>query len=359
MENKKDTRMLLELLPQPAFCVRDGVICHCNHGASQLFIQPNTPVAVLLGDTAEEYAQLQDGSMYLTLHLGEQTAAATVTRTEELDLFVLDTDPAKAELKSMALSAVHLREPLSNIATLLRHAVPPSRDGEDAAGARYAAKLEQQLNQLRRMVCNMSDASRYAAEPQPRKTVMNLDSVVAELAEKVQTLSAGQGLTLRCSLPNGTLPAPMERERLERAIYNLISNAMKVTKPGGTIDITLTRRKNRAYLSVRDYGPGIPDSQMGSIFSRFTRQPGLEDPTHGIGLGLSLVCSAAITHGGTVLLDRPEGGGTRFTMSISLRPEEVRDTLLQAAPPAFDYAGEQDHALQELSDVLPPEVYLS
>lgn len=258
----------------------------------------------------------------------------------------------------MALSAVHLREPLSNIATLLRHAVPPSRDGEDAAGARYAAKLEQQLNQLRRMVCNMSDASRYAAEPQPRKTVMNLDSVVAELAEKVQTLSAGQGLTLRCSLPNGTLPAPMERERLERAIYNLISNAMKVTKPGGTIDITLTRRKNRAYLSVRDYGPGIPDSQMGSIFSRFTRQPGLEDPTHGIGLGLSLVCSAAITHGGTVLLDRPEGGGTRFTMSISLRPEEVRDTLLQAAPPAFDYAGEQDHALQELSDVLPPEVYL-
>lgn len=354
MEKNKDMPVLLGLLPQPAFCVRDGVVCHCNHGATALFIQPGTPVDGLLGKAAEEYTLLQDGSMYLTLRLGEQAAAATVTRSEGYDLFVLDSDPARDEIKAMALSAIHFREPLSNIAALLRYALP----SPDESGKQYAAKLEHQLNQLRRMVCNMTDASRYAAETQPAKVWMNLDAVVAEVVEKVQTLSAGMGLTLRCKLPSGPLPAPIDRERLERAIYNLISNAMKVTKPGGTIDITLTHRGDRAYLTIRDYGPGIPDSQLGSVFTRFTRQPGLENSSQGIGLGLSLVCLAAVAHGGTVLLDRPKDGGARFTVSISLRPEPNSDTLLRTVPPAYDYAGEQDHALQELSDVLPPEVYL-
>jgi len=74
-------------------------------------------------------------------------------------------------------------------------------------------------------------------------------------------------------------------------------------------------------------------------------------------LGLSLVCSTAVAHGGTVLLDRPAGGGVRFTMSISLKREKGSEAILRNSPLPFDYAGERDHALLELSDVLPAEAY--
>lgn len=349
MEKDKDTRVLLELISQPAFCVYDGVISQCNQAASQLFIQPDTAVAELLGDGAEDYQQSWDGSMYLTVGLGGQTAAATVTRTEGFDLFVLDMNPGAAELKAMALSAVYLRQPLSDVDAILQRLTPQLPENDP-----YLAMLERRIYQLQRMVCNMSDASRYATETPAAKEWMNLDGILQELVEKVSTVT---GCRLNCRLPDTPISAPVVRTQLERAIYNLISNAIRASAPEGMIDISLTRRGEKAYLSIRDYGAGIPDSAMGTVFSRFTRNPGLS-AGDGIGLGLSLVCSAAVAHGGTVLLDRPAGGGVRFTVSLSLGQEKGAEAILRNTHLSFDYAGERDRALLELSDVLPAEVYL-
>ncbi len=81
----------------------------------------------------------------------------------------------------------------------------------------------------------------------------------------------------------------------------------------------------------------------------------MEDGRYGIGLGLVLIRAAAALHGGTVLVDHPAGTGTRITMTLAIRPvtgKELRSPMLKV-----DYAGERDHGLLELADILPVTLY--
>ena len=91
------------------------------------------------------------------------------------------------------------------------------------------------------------------------------------------------------------------------------------------------------------------------MFSRYLRQPALEDSRYGIGLGMVLIRTAAANHGGAVLIDQPEGTGTRITMTLSIR--QSKETVLRSNILRVDYAGERDHGLIELSDCLPAELY--
>ena len=108
-------------------------------------------------------------------------------------------------------------------------------------------------------------------------------------------------------------------------------------------------------FTVSDEGPGLPKNMSGNIFTRYLRQPGLEDSRMGMGLGMLFVCSTASIHGGTVLIRQPEGKGLSVAMTISDRPTEpdvVRSDIYR-----LDYSGGQDHALLELSDALPSSLY--
>ena len=90
------------------------------------------------------------------------------------------------------------------------------------------------------------------------------------------------------------------------------------------------------------------------MFLRYQRAPSMEDSSHGIGLGMTLVRLAAESHGGALLVSQAPQGGVVYSVSMPLRqPEEtVSDHGLHT-----DYAGGIDHVLLELSDILPADYY--
>lgn len=356
MEKQKEMSGMLELVPQCAFLVSGGTVSLVNQAARQLSIEPGAPIATLLGDNLEEYTAFEGGCLCLSLTLSGCPMQACVTRMDATDLFVIDQAAEQAELKAMALTATSLREPLSDIMTIKEHLLSTVDREGDPSVRTWVGQMNRRINQMHRMVCNMTSAVQYAADSTPRMEYQDICAVLEEIFSQAAVQIERAGYRLKYSGPSQVIPCMIVAERLERAVYNILSNALKHSPVGGTIEATLTRKGNKLYLSIQDDGDGIPEHMLTSLYCRYRRQPGIEPQPVGMGLGMVLVRGAAAAHGGAVLIDQPKGRGTRITMSISIRG--VGGYTLRSKVHTVDYAGEYDHALLELSDVLPAEFYI-
>ena len=342
-----ETSQLLDMLPQAAFLVRDGVIRYVNPAAAGYLLEVGTSIETLLHTGIQEYSEFRDGSLCLQLQLGTVLWDATVQRGNDGDLFLLDQPQEDPALQALSLAAMKLRAPLSgamSAAEQLLQAFP-----DDPQGAR----MQRSLHQLLRQVGNMADAARYGENPDGNRELRDICAVLDEIFEKISTVAQQAGVTVQYQGLAKTLICPVDSERLERAVYNLISNAVKFSKTGAVIEASLQLRGQRLALTVRDSGEGIPAALQSSLFHRYQRQPGFEDPRQGLGLGMVMIRAAASAHGGTVLT-RTDDTGTQVTLTFSLSVSSG-----QLRSPAFrvDYAGERDHSLVEFSDFLPPEAY--
>ena len=336
-----ETPQFLDMLPQPAFLVRSGSIAYANPAAAAFLLEPGTPIADLLFTGTEEYAAFDGGTLCLQLQHGPALWEASVTRSPDGDLFLLE-QPEDPALQALSLAAMELRAPLG---TAMQEAERLPAD---------TALLKRSLYQLLRRISNMSDAAGYQENPEGSPELRDICAVLDEIFEKATAMAEQAGIRLRYRGLAESHICPVDTQRLERGVYNLISNAAGFSQPGTVIDAALRRSGKRLYLTVSDSGSGIPSALRGQLYSRYRRQPGLEDPRFGIGLGMVLIRAAAAAHKGTVLLETGDAG-TKVTLTFSLaQPQgQLRSPLLRA-----DYAGERDHSLVELSDLLPPETYL-
>ena len=355
MEERLDAFGMLDLMVRPGFCVKDNTIQHANQAALALMITPDTNVTQLLLTGREEYAAFEAGCLYLTLSLNGESWSASVTRMGEYHIFLLDQDAEQAELQAMALAARELREPLAKVMITADRLFPMAALQEDPTIRDQVARMNRGLLQMLRVIGNMSDAQRYSADRGANLEIRDVAALMQEIFDRSGELVSHAGLTL--SFRNLDAPADclVDSEKLERAVLNILSNAIKFTAPGGIVDCSLTRRGNMLCLQVRDSGSGIPDAIRGQIHSRYQRPPGIEEGRFGIGLGMVLIRSTAAIHGGTVLVDHPEGCGTRITMTLKIRMPQA-GTLCSPVL-RVDYAGERDHALMELSEILPASLY--
>lgn len=355
MDHELDALGMLDLMDRPGFCVKDLKIIKCNPSAQSMLLEEGMDILPMLSIGREEYEEFSSGCLYLTMELCGTRWGASVTRMGEFDVFLLEESADRAELQAMALAARELRNPLASIMTTADSLFPMEALEDDPKLREQAARLNRGLYQMLRIVSNMSDAESYATPRQSQLETLEISGFIGEIFEKNQALMAHTGLTLRFENLNQKLYTLADREKLERAVMNILSNAMKFTAPGGTIEAKLLRRDKRLYLTVQDSGDGIPEEIRGSVHRRYLRQPGVEDSRFGIGLGMVLIRSAAAIHGGTVLIDHPEGSGTRITLTLTIRQNtsgNVRSPLLR-----IDYTGERDHNLVELSEILPAELY--
>ena len=210
------------------------------------------------------------------------------------------------------------------------------------------------LFQLMRLVSNMADAERYSGLESPTFENTELCSFFREIAEKANEALAENKISVRFECREKAIFSAIDRERIQRAVYNLLSNAAKFSAPESEVTLRLTRTKTMACISVEDQGSGIASHVQGSLFHRYMREPAIEDSRFGLGLGMTLVRSVASIHGGTVLLEQSEG--TRVAMTMAIR-KEVPGTLRTPALRIGDYAGGRDLALLEFSETLPVAAY--
>lgn len=127
---------------------------------------------------------------------------------------------------------------------------------------------------------------------------------------------------MRVEVENGLPAVNADRDALEQAILNLLTNAMKCSGESREIGIRLSSQNGHAVIQVIDRGLGIASEEQARIFEKFYRVPTSETKLiPGTGLGLTLVAHIAQAHGGRVEVQSAPGAGSAFSIHIPLEAE--------------------------------------
>ncbi|MGW3772102.1 sensor histidine kinase [Actinomadura verrucosospora] len=196
-----------------------------------------------------------------------------------------------------------LRTPLTSLRTnidLLLRAEAAGRDLPEETRRNLLASVRAQMRELSSLVGDLLELARPADTAPVHETVA-LHEVLDRAVERARL--RGPGLTVTCDARPWHVHG--DPASLERAIVNLLDNAVKFSPPGGTVTAAL----HDGELTVRDHGPGIPAADLPHVFERFWRSPSARS-LPGSGLGLSIVARVVAECGGSVALEPAPGGGT-------------------------------------------------
>jgi len=201
-----------------------------------------------------------------------------------------------------------LRTPLA----ILRAEVELARGAAADPAARQG--LDSALEEIDRLTAVVEDllllARADAASAHDHRQVVDLGALASAAVERFDTVATARGLTLTTE---GRATVSGDATAIERALANLLDNALRHTPAGGTVSILIEPGTGGASLIVRDTGPGAEAQTLASLFDRYTRaasRPGAA------GLGLSIVAAVAASHGGGVRARNLPEGGLEITVEL-------------------------------------------
>jgi len=215
-------------------------------------------------------------------------------------------ESTRAQRQLVADASHELRTPLTSLRTNIEvlasdRALPAEERG------RLLSDVVEQLGEMTNLISELIELARaeqQGAEPEE----VRLDLVAADALQRARRDQPGIDFTadLEESVVQGN------PSTIERAITNLLDNAAKWSAPGSEVHLDV----RAGSVTVRDYGPGIADEDLPYVFDRFYRARAARGMP-GSGLGLAIVRQVAEAHGGDVVAERADGGGTQITLRLS------------------------------------------
>lgn len=188
----------------------------------------------------------------------------------------------------------------SAVETLEREDLPP----DDVA--RLRAVVGRQIGRIERLVTDLSELNRIeTGQLVLDRRPVSLREIVEESAGDLERGSFRGSVTIE-----GDAEARVDRVRVQQIVANLLDNAARHGRTGGTISVVIERQEHDAVVRVSDDGPGVPAAELERIFHRFYRVDRSRSQP-GTGLGLAIAKHLTVLHGGSIrAYNRPEGGAT-------------------------------------------------
>jgi two-component system, OmpR family, sensor histidine kinase MprB len=225
-------------------------------------------------------------------------------------------DSTRAQ-RQLVMDASHeLRTPLTSLRTNIE-VLADGRRLPSEERKRLMCDVVEQLDELTTLIGELMVLARGEQPPAEPEDV-RLDLLTADTVARMGR-----------NRPEVTFETDLEESvvhgvpaTIERAVGNLLDNAAKWSPPGGEVEVVVRDGE----LSVRDHGPGIDENDLPHVFDRFYRAPSARGMP-GSGLGLAIVQQVAEAHGGEVVAERAEGGGTKVTLRLNGtgQPEPVKE----------------------------------
>jgi CheY-like chemotaxis protein len=179
--------------------------------------------------------------------------------------------------------------------------------------------IERNVRAQARLIDDLLDVSRIISGKlliEPRQ--IEIAKVAEAAAESIGLSAADKGVKFKTTIAPETGLISGDPDRLQQAIWNLLSNSVKFTPEGGNVELRLTRVNSKIEIAVSDDGQGISHDFLPHVFDRFRQQDSTTARQHGgLGLGLAIVRHIVELHGGSVRVESAgEGRGATFTITL-------------------------------------------
>lgn len=222
------------------------------------------------------------------------------------------TDRDDAMRRFMTATAEHVAKPLADLeARLVREGTGPS--------APDRAAIAREVNELSAYMANLAVAARLRGKGDPiRRDEVDLGSAIRRVADRYAAAAANAGVTIRVVPPSAPVMIIADAALVDHAIGNLVHNAIRYNRRGGTVTLTLTRGDNaRLLLRVVDDGQGVSDEELKSLSAirRFRGDEGRDRQPGVPGLGLAVAREVIERAGLQMELDQATPRGFQVTVS--------------------------------------------
>ena len=226
----------------------------------------------------------------------------------------------------LATLAHELRNPLSPISYGIE--LWPFVEGDRARTEQLRSMMDRQVGQMVRLIDDLMDVSRIASgKIELRNERMDLRDAICGAVESIQSTVDTNAQQLNVTLPREPIYVDGDVTRLTQVFGNILHNAAKFTPREGTITLVAEARADRAIVTIRDNGLGIPENMLAEIFDTFRQVDSTLERSHGgLGIGLMLVKRITEIHGGTVEADS-DGVGTGSQFVVNLPRLMAEETL--------------------------------
>ena len=238
---------------------------------------------------------------------------------------VTQLQPLERARREMVSNITHeLSTPITSIG-LLADTLLTFAEREKPKRIRKMAKdIRRETDTLMQLVQEMRDLSLIESGQMPiRLTPSPVRPIVTRTLEQLESLAENKEQTIEVSVPDDLIVLADELQ-IQRALKNIVHNAIKFTQQGGHIRISAERNGAEAVIAVADNGPGIPAEDLPRVFERFFQvDPARRD---GTGLGLAIVRHIVRAHGGRTWAESVQGHGATFYIALPLADTALNDT---------------------------------
>ena len=224
-----------------------------------------------------------------------------------------------AQRREMVANVSHdLRTPLTALIGQLETIRMKGDELDREARERFIDSAALNAHHLRRLTDALNELAKLdSPELQIEREPIALGELADDLAQRFGTRAEAAGVALRVAYPDGLPLASVDAALIERAIGNLIDNAIRVTPAGGVVELRVRQYDGRLRVEVADTGPGVAPEDQQRVFQRFFQGSKAREQRGSMGLGLAIVKRVAELHGGGVGLESsPSSQGATFWMVL-------------------------------------------
>jgi len=207
------------------------------------------------------------------------------------------------------------RTPLAGIKAMVETLQGGAIDDQTAASD-FLGRIEAEVDRLAQLVAELTELSRIeTGRVELELEPVNLNLLVEEVITQLKPQAERQGLSLKNELAADLPLVQAHKERIRQVIVNLMHNAIKFNRPGGSVSAATKRFEDTVVIEISDTGTGIANDDLPRIFERFYKAD-RSRAGQGTGMGLAIAKHVVEAHGGQIWAESEEGKGSTFSFSL-------------------------------------------